>query len=441
MRHHTFSSFASSLTPIALSVSFMLTPMASLAGENSHSRSTFRASSMKKISASQTSTVSPNQPMSTNISNNAGMMKRSSSSNMNKVTTTGSTSNLSKNASSGFKTGTLNTSAGKLNHSSLGNVGLKKTGIGVSDSGMRHMGSSSTIGMKTAGSSGIGNLKGSAPWLKSGSMTGIGKSLESKGIDVTKTTGTLEGTGLPPAPGGPIPIPYPNTGIAGKDLSPILKDVSAPGSSTGTGLEGSKIGKVLNPDLINKTKIGDLLGNSKEAETPPSANPEPNPSGGSDPAPGSGSSSESDPGSGGGSGGGSEPAEGSGGAPLEDHHDGHHHHDCYWDIHTVQPYFHTHCWHPTEACYVVWVYRSGSWVNEKVTDLAPLSTEVPLEFIAVSEPVPYEYDETLADGTVVHKSGVWWMGADEKPHGQENWSATILGPEMASAFKSLPPQP
>lgn len=121
-----------------------------------------------------------------------------------------------------------------------------------------------------------------------------------------------------------------------------------------------------------------------------------------------------------------------------DHHDGHHHdhhHDhCFWDIDVCLPHFHSHCWHPVDHCYVVWVYRTDCWVRETYLDIAPLAYELAPEFIALAEPIPYEYDETLADGTIVHKKGVWWMGADGLPHGDEKWSIVVMGPEMAAQF-------
>ncbi len=430
MRNRSLLSLATTLVPTSLCLSLMLTPMESRAGETSRNKSALKSSTMQKISGTSTSNMSSSKAMRSSTTNSGSRMmnKSTSLSNLNRMSQTGSSSNQSMSSISNL------------------NKGNK----------IRRIDSGSTLGTKTNISTGTGNLKGSAPWLKGGSLTGAGKATGITGTDLKKTGGISIGTGLPKPPGGPIPVPYPNRGGVGKGLPPILTGGTEGGSSTAPGLDVSQIGKPMNPDLIGKIKIGDLPGASLGDSTPPEASPEPAPSDGTDPAPGSdptpgtdpapgtGSDPDPAPGSGGGSGGGSDPVadpSDPSGPPAEDHHDSHHHHDCYWDIHIMQPYFHTHCWHPTEACYVVWVYRSGTWVNEKVTDLAPLSTEIPLEFIAVTEPIPYEYDETLADGTVVHKSGVWWMGADEKPHGQENWSATVLGPEMASAFKALPSQP
>lgn len=108
-------------------------------------------------------------------------------------------------------------------------------------------------------------------------------------------------------------------------------------------------------------------------------------------------------------------------------------HCIHWDIDYCQPFFYTTCWHPETANYVVWVNRNNTWVSETYTDLAPLADTTPLDQIAVAEPVPYEYEEEMADGTVVKRTGTWWIAADGQPHGQETWSTVITGPEVAQA--------
>ncbi|MCG3198469.1 MAG: hypothetical protein GHCLOJNM_02970 [bacterium] len=204
----------------------------------------------------------------------------------------------------------------------------------------------------------------------------------------------------------------------------IFKKPLDPGIGNGNGI-GNGVGKGIGlDDLVKKPfdpikNPGDILNpdNGKGGGNDPANDPVADPGKGKNPG---------DPNGGGMGGGGVDPIV----DPI--HHHGHH--DCHWDFHLCEPFFHTHCWVPERHCYVVWVYRNGCWVNESVVELEPLAKEMPLEYIAISEPVPYEYDQTLADGTVIKKTGVWWMGADGKPHGQENWAVVALGPEMAAEF-------